>query len=95
LPAIPGYIYIDPKDLGSLTAALERVIGDENPRTTLKAKGRVRAGEFSWEKTAKMTHAVDIRSNLLPFKDENVTFIIVLYQKLFFPPEDDRLQIAG
>jgi glycosyltransferase involved in cell wall biosynthesis len=51
-------VYIDPIEPASLRAALEKMIGDIGLRKELKARGLSRAGEFSWEKTAAMTHAV-------------------------------------
>jgi glycosyltransferase involved in cell wall biosynthesis len=50
--------YCDPRDVGSIAAALLEVAQDEALRERLAALGRERAGEFSWERTAAQTLAV-------------------------------------
>lgn len=50
--------YCDPRDVESIAAALAGVAGDEALRTRLSARGRLRAAEFSWRRTAEQTLAV-------------------------------------
>jgi glycosyltransferase involved in cell wall biosynthesis len=48
-------LYFDPTDARQLTALLLGVTGDENLQNELSRKGIERAGEFSWDKTARAT----------------------------------------
>ena len=50
--------YCDPKDVDSIAAALANVSRDEALRARLSARGRERAAEFSWKRTAEQTLAV-------------------------------------
>jgi len=50
--------YCDPLDVDSIGAALADVAGDEALRRRLAARGRERAAEFSWARTAEQTRAV-------------------------------------
>ncbi|HZT84233.1 MAG TPA: glycosyltransferase family 1 protein [Gaiellaceae bacterium] len=50
--------YCDPLDAESIAAALAEVASDEQLRTRLVARGRQRAGEFTWRRTAEQTLAV-------------------------------------
>lgn len=50
--------YCDPLDVESIAAALAEVASDEQLRNRLVARGRERAGEFSWARTAEQTLAV-------------------------------------
>lgn len=45
-------LLVDATDVGALTEALRRVLGDEDLRTTLVARGHARAAGFGWERTA-------------------------------------------
>ena len=45
-------ILVDPTNLGSIAQALASIVEDASLRQILIEKGRRRAGEFSWEKTA-------------------------------------------
>ena len=45
-------LYFDPRDQYSITAAMRRILSDEELRNDLREKGLARAGQFSWEKTA-------------------------------------------
>ena len=53
-----GGILIDPRDVGALVEALERVLSDENLRRDLRARGLAQASRFSWESAARETCAV-------------------------------------
>jgi glycosyltransferase involved in cell wall biosynthesis len=66
LPEIYGEAaeYCDPLDVDSIAAALLEVAQDEGLRERLVARGRQRAGEFSWTRTAEQTLAV-YRESLL------------------------------
>ena len=63
LPEIGGdaTLYFDPKNARELTAALRRVLSDDNLRRDLIARGRERASEFRWDVAAYETLRV-IRS---------------------------------
>jgi glycosyltransferase involved in cell wall biosynthesis len=50
--------YCDPRDVGSIAAALSEVAGDEQLRSRLAARGKERAAGFSWARTAEKTLAV-------------------------------------
>jgi alpha-1,3-rhamnosyl/mannosyltransferase len=50
--------YCDPLDVGSIAAALSEVAADGELRSRLVERGRQRAAEFSWTRTAEQTLAV-------------------------------------
>jgi glycosyltransferase involved in cell wall biosynthesis len=50
--------YCDPRDVASIATALSEVAGDEDLRARLVERGRERAAEFSWARTAEQTLAV-------------------------------------
>jgi glycosyltransferase involved in cell wall biosynthesis len=54
LPEVVGDagLYVDPDDAESLTAALQRLIGDPDLRTTCAQRGLERARQFTWTRTA-------------------------------------------
>jgi glycosyltransferase involved in cell wall biosynthesis len=60
LPEIYGEAaeYCDPDEVESIATALSRVAGDEELRKRLIERGRRRAAEFSWARTAEQTLAV-------------------------------------
>ena len=60
LPELVGddALLIDPDDADGLTAAIDRLADDAGLRAALGARGRARAGDFSWERTARGTLAV-------------------------------------
>jgi glycosyltransferase involved in cell wall biosynthesis len=45
--------YFDPRDPQALAAALAEIAADEPLRRELAARGRARAGEHSWERSAR------------------------------------------
>jgi glycosyltransferase involved in cell wall biosynthesis len=51
-------LLVDPEDLESLTAGLERITGDGELRASLASAGLRRAGQFSWAAAARSTVAV-------------------------------------
>ena len=51
-------LLVDPLDIERIAAAIERLLSDEQLRDDLRSKGRARASEFSWERTARETLAV-------------------------------------
>jgi glycosyltransferase involved in cell wall biosynthesis len=57
MPEISGdaALFFDPTDVQQLTTHLLELMGDENLRRELSRKGIERAGQFSWEKTARAT----------------------------------------
>lgn len=58
LPEVAGdaaLLIDDPYDVDGLVSALERLLGDFDLRRMLIAKGRDRAREFSWERSARET----------------------------------------
>ena len=50
--------YCDPRDVGSIASALREVAADGELRQRLVERGRARAAEFSWARTAEQTLAV-------------------------------------
>lgn len=54
--------YFDPTDVGSIAAAMRRVIADADLRRQMVKAGLLRSAEFSWEKTAAETLAVILRA---------------------------------
>lgn len=48
-------LLVDPLDAGSIAAAMRRLLDDESLRRRLSELGRVRAAEYSWERTARET----------------------------------------
>ena len=60
LPEIYGDAahYCDPLDVGSIAGSLAEVASDGHLRARLVERGRRRAGEFSWARTAEQTLAV-------------------------------------
>lgn len=55
--AADAALYFDPDDAGALRDALRRVIDDPVAADALRAKGRARAAQFTWEETAAKTLA--------------------------------------
>jgi glycosyltransferase involved in cell wall biosynthesis len=51
-------ITFDPLDVGAIADSVEQILADSALRAELQAKGRKRAGEFSWDATAAKTVAV-------------------------------------
>lgn len=60
LPEIVGdaALLVNPRDVGALANAMERVITDRALRDELRAKGLEQAAKFSWEHAARETLAV-------------------------------------
>jgi alpha-1,3-rhamnosyl/mannosyltransferase len=60
LPEIAGdaALFIDPCDSAGMATAMDRLLNDAALRGTHIAKGRERAGRFSWEATARATLSV-------------------------------------
>jgi glycosyltransferase involved in cell wall biosynthesis len=48
-------VYFNPEDAEDIASKAIRILRDEELRKNLKARGRERAGAFSWEKTAAET----------------------------------------
>jgi glycosyltransferase involved in cell wall biosynthesis len=48
-----GAFYVNPCDVGSIARGIDRVLKDEGLRILLASKGRERASQFSWEKSAR------------------------------------------
>ena len=51
-------ILVDPEDVLSIAAGLERLLADTSLRDKLGAAGRLRAAEFTWERAASTTRGV-------------------------------------
>jgi glycosyltransferase involved in cell wall biosynthesis len=50
---------VDPLDVDSIAAGIDRIVGDEQLRRELRACGLARAARFSWDETAQRTlHAL-------------------------------------
>lgn len=54
LPEVAGdaAVLVDPEDTGAIASGLYRVLADGTLRESLVAKGRARAGTFTWERSA-------------------------------------------
>jgi glycosyltransferase involved in cell wall biosynthesis len=50
--------HFDPQNVGELAEKILALLGDENARLNLSAVGQLRAAEFSWENTARLTWKV-------------------------------------
>jgi glycosyltransferase involved in cell wall biosynthesis len=48
-------LMFEPEDEASIAAALEKLLADDALRERLRAAGRARAAEFTWERTAELT----------------------------------------
>lgn len=59
-------LLVDPRNIDQLGHALERLIDDRDLRATMRAKGLVRAKQFTWEKTARDLHGAI--TNAVEFK---------------------------
>jgi len=59
LPEVGGdaALYADPLDVASIRAGLQRLLRDPALRAELSVRGRRRAAEFTWERTARLTVA--------------------------------------
>jgi glycosyltransferase involved in cell wall biosynthesis len=57
LPEVAGdaALLVDPRDVRAIAAGIERVLTDPELGRRLRESGRERAGEFSWERTARET----------------------------------------
>ena len=51
-------IVVDPEDVSSIAAGLERLLSDVSLREQLGAAGRLRAADFTWERAASTTRDV-------------------------------------
>jgi glycosyltransferase involved in cell wall biosynthesis len=51
-------VLVDPEDVASIAAGLERLLADASLRQTLGAAGRLRAADFTWERAAAATREV-------------------------------------
>ena len=60
LPEVAGgaALLIDPYSVEAIAEAMDRVYRDSGLRERMILQGRARARDFSWEKTARETHAV-------------------------------------
>jgi alpha-1,3-rhamnosyl/mannosyltransferase len=56
--------YCDPLDVDSIASGLADVATDEELRARLVARGRRRAAQFSWTRTAEQTLAVYSEASL-------------------------------
>jgi glycosyltransferase involved in cell wall biosynthesis len=59
LPEVAGdaALLFDPEDVGSITRAIERILGDPAEADRLRAAGRLQAARFTWAATARATAA--------------------------------------
>ena len=57
LPEVAGHaaVYFDPADTGSIAQALARLLRNPGYRRLLGERGRARAAQLSWERTARLT----------------------------------------
>jgi len=59
-------VLVDPEDVSSIAAGLERLLADAKLRQELGSAGKRRAAEFTWEKAAAATRDVLRRIALSP-----------------------------
>ena len=64
MPEVAGdaALLFDPADPAAIRAAIERLLGDAELRTRLRAAGLARAAQFSWERCARETAGVYARA---------------------------------
>jgi glycosyltransferase involved in cell wall biosynthesis len=55
-------LLVDPEQTGDLADALGMLLRDPGLRAALRAKGRQRASQFTWDRTARETVAVYARA---------------------------------
>jgi glycosyltransferase involved in cell wall biosynthesis len=60
MPEVAGdaALLVNPEDEAAIATAMRRVLDDGELRGDLRARGRVRAASFSWERAARETLAV-------------------------------------
>lgn len=60
LPEVAGdaALFVDPSDVSSIARALSELLQSRQLRDALVAKGRARARQFSWDRSAELTGAV-------------------------------------
>lgn len=60
LPEVAGdaALLVDPTDVGEIAAAIDRLVFDDELGTGLRERGLLRAGMFSWDKTAAAVSSV-------------------------------------
>jgi glycosyltransferase involved in cell wall biosynthesis len=66
LPEVVGdaAVAVDPLDVDSITNGIDRIVGDEQLRRQLRARGFAQAARFSWDDTAQRTwHALQSRDD--------------------------------
>ncbi len=61
-------VFFDPHDIGSMAAALEILLGDEERRDLLRKRGRDRVAQFTWARVAERTAGI-YDGVLFPFKE--------------------------
>ncbi len=66
LPEVAGHaaMYFDPEDAGSIAQSLARLLRNPGYRRLLGERGRARAAQLSWERTARLTLDVYRRATL-------------------------------
>lgn len=50
--------YFDPLNIDDMAATIDKVIGDNDLRSSMIARGHAQVAKYSWEKMAKETHAI-------------------------------------
>ena len=57
LPEVAGTaaLQVDPRDTGTLAAAMDRVLSDAELRQQMRHEGLAQAGHFSWTRTGQQT----------------------------------------
>jgi len=60
LPEVGGdcCLYVDPSDVRSIAQGIRRLMKDEGLRHSLSVRGIARAGQFTWERSARMLNDV-------------------------------------
>lgn len=51
-------LYFDPTDVQDIAAKIEQLVEDPKLQQQLRERGKQQVKQYSWEETAKQTHAV-------------------------------------
>jgi glycosyltransferase involved in cell wall biosynthesis len=60
LPEVVGdaAVFVNPEDVGSISAAMSRLLRDDALAKELRDRGPARARSFSWERAARQVQAI-------------------------------------
>ena len=60
MPEVGGTVaeYFDPTNVEEIAYSIDQLLGDPAKQADMAARGRARAREFSWERTARSVRAL-------------------------------------